>query len=161
MNGVAARLAFATALAAALVCVTPPAGGGSDCGEEEKVNWLDYEQALELAREKDRPVVLVFYEDACRKCEVLEKKGFNRPQTACYVNQMLAPARIRGCDRPDLKRKYGVGSYPMVWFLTPKAEKIDYFTGYVPPERLMFILQYIGDKSYRDMSFEEYEKKQK
>ena len=67
---------------------------------------------------------------------------------------------IRGKGKviSELKKKYRVTSYPLVWFLTPEAKEIDYFVGYVPPDRLDIILHYIGDKEYKNKSFEQYEK---
>lgn len=134
---------------------------GGDQPPPERVKWLTYEQALQLAREKSRPVIIVFCQDHCRKCEMLEKNGFNRPDIAAYVNSNFAAVKINVKDRPDLKAKFRVASCPMVWFLTPEAREIDYFVGYVPPERLLLILRYVGDGVYKVKSFAEYEKEQK
>lgn len=129
---------------------------GDECGEDEKVIWLKYDEALKRAREQGRAMVVFFHKDHCRKCELLMESGFNRPEIACYINKELAPVRIKGADNPDIKEKFRVSSYPTVWFLTPEAEEIDFFMGYVKPDKLNNILRYIGDGVYKDKSFEEY-----
>jgi len=134
---------------------------GTACEENENVAWAEYGDAVETARKTMRPLVIVFYKDKCRKCEMLEKKGFNRPDTACYVNEKFAASRLNGKNSPELARKYRVANYPTVWFLTPEAEEIDYFVGYVKPERLLLILRYVGEGVYKHKSFSEYEKERK
>jgi len=130
------------------------------CADDQKVEWMTYEDAVKKSAEAGVPSVLVFYSDSCRKCEVLEEKGFNRAATACYVNEKFAPARIKGDDRPDLKKKFKVSYYPLVWFIDPEGKEIDYFVGYVSPERLDLILHYVGDGAYKEMDFDKYEKQQ-
>jgi thioredoxin-related protein len=134
---------------------------GASCQEGGSVAWAEYGEAVEKARKTKRPVVIVFYKDKCRKCEMIKKKGFNRPETACYVNQKFAASRLNGKNHPELAGKYRVANYPTVWFLTPQAEEIDYFVGYVNPEKLLLILKYVGEGVYEKKSFSEYEKERK
>jgi thioredoxin-related protein len=135
-----------------------PTAAGSDCPAEARINWNDYEQALAAAKKDGKPVMIFFHDRDCRKCEVLEQQGFDRPDLACYVNQKLISAKVMGKDRPDLNAKYRVSSFPTVWFLTPEAKEIDFFVGYVKPEKLDAIIRYIGDGAYKDQSFSDYEK---
>lgn len=127
----------------------------------ESVKWLKYEDALKLGKEKGLPLVIFFHQDDCRKCEMLLAKGFGRPDLAAYLNLKFAPVLINIKDRSDLKTKFRVASCPLVWFLSPEAKEIDYFMGYVPPERLALILHYVGDGVYKTKSFADYEKAQK
>ncbi len=127
-------------------------------GENERVAWRDYETAVKNGRERGLPVVVVFWAENCRKCEVLEDKSFNRPDNACYVNEKFSAARVKDADRPDLKKKFRVPSCPVVWFLSPEGEEIDFFAGYVPPARLSVILHYVGEGEYKNKKFSEFEK---
>jgi thioredoxin-related protein len=128
------------------------------CAEGVKPAWSDYDAAIAAAKKDDKPVLIFFHGRDCRKCEVLEEQGFDRPDLACYLNQKFAAARIMEPDRPDLRKKYRVSSYPTVWFLTPDGGEIDFFVGYVGPEKLALILHYVGDGEYKKKSFAEYEK---
>jgi len=128
------------------------------CAQNQKPAWLDYDAALAAAKNDNKPVLIFFHGKDCRKCEVLEQQGFDRPEVACYLNRKFAAAKVMEPDRPDLKQKYRVSSYPTVWFLTPEAREIDFFIGYVKPEKLTLILNYVGDGAYKEKSFAEYEK---
>jgi len=131
-----------------------------DCAAAEKVKWSGYEAAVQNARESNRPALLFFWGEDCRKCEMLEQKGFNRPDIACYINRHFALARESGKARQDLVAQYRVSAYPTVWFLTPEGKEIDFFIGYVKPDRLLLILHYVGDGVYKVKSFADYEKEQ-
>ncbi len=127
----------------------------------KEVKWIPYEQALAEAKKRGLPVVLVFYKEDCRKCEILEKKGFNRPDIADYVNRRFAAVKINGDKERELRKKYKVNVFPTVWFLTPEAKEIDSILGYVDPDRLFIILMYIGEGEYKRISYAEYEKSRK
>jgi len=127
----------------------------------EKVVWLDYDQAVQKADKDNIPFVLLFYSSTCRKCEILEKKGFNQPDTANYVNKHFVAVRINGDKSQELIKKYRIIGYPTVWFLTPEAKQIDAIIGYVDPDKLFTILTYIGDGVYIKQSYSAYEKQQK
>lgn len=137
-------------------CRAERADKPSPCGEEEKVDWLDYDKAMAKGAKEEKPVVLVFYQDHCRQCEMLNEKSFERPDIACYMNQKLVSSRIHIKKEPELKKKYKVPGTPMVWFLAPDGKEIDYFVGYLKPDKVFSILRYIGDKAYQDMSYEKY-----
>jgi uncharacterized protein YyaL (SSP411 family) len=142
-------------LASASSSTTGAPEQGPACAQGVKPAWSDYDEALAAAKKDDKPVLLFFHGRNCRKCEVLEEQGFDRPDLACYLNEKFAAARIMEPDRPDLRKKYRVSSYPTVWFLTPEAQEIDFFVGYVAPEKLTLILHYVGDGDYKVKSFAE------
>ena len=125
-----------------------------------QVAWLKYDEALATAHRRGLPLLIFFRQDNCRPCEVLSKQGFDRPDIAGYVNQRLAPARVDLDREPELKKKFRVAGAPTVWFLAPDGKEIDFFTGYVPADRLLLILRYVGDGAYRTMTFEEFERRE-
>lgn len=130
------------------------------CADNEKPDWLSLDDALARGKKDDKPVMIMFYKDHCRQCEVLKEKGFNNPEIACYINKNIAPALVNGDKHPKLLAQYGVSIAPTVWFLKPSADEIDYFVGYVEPADLKVILAFIGDKIYEKKTFEEYMKDQ-
>lgn len=126
------------------------------CEENEKVKWLAYDEAMKKGDKEDKPILLVFYQDHCRLCEVLDEESFQRADIACYINRKMAASRIHIRKQPELKRKYKVPGSPVVYFLKPSGGPIDYFVGYLKPEKVYSILRYIGERAYEDMSYEEY-----
>jgi thioredoxin-related protein len=143
------------------LAISSKAAEETDKNIKNQVKWFGYTEAIEKAKKDKLPVLIVFYNDDCRKCEILEKNGFGRLDIADYVNEKFAPVRINGEKNNGLRKKYRVTVYPTVWFIDKDAKEIDALIGYVSPDRLLLILRYIGDEIYKKKSFSEYEKEQK
>jgi thioredoxin-related protein len=142
------------------LCLAAEPGAPAENCAGAKVVWRSYDQALVAAHDKNLPVLLFFRRDGCRFCEMLVKNGFEREAVACYINRKFVTARIDVQEQPELKIKYRVAGEPTVWFLAPDGKGIDFFIGYVPPDRLLLILRYVGDGAYRTMTFEEFERRE-
>ena len=106
------------------------------------VEWLPWgEEALALARETDRPILLSIGYSACHWCHVMERESFEDPETARLMNRAFVNVKVDREERPDLDSVYmkavqsmtGQGGWPLTAFLTP--EGVPFHGGtYYPPE---------------------------
>jgi len=106
------------------------------------VDWHPWgEEALSLAREKDRPILLSIGYSACHWCHVMERESFEDPGTAALMNERFVSIKVDREERPDLDSIYmravqtltGHGGWPLTAFLTPDGRA--FFGGtYFPPE---------------------------
>ncbi len=106
------------------------------------VNWYPWgEEAFELARADDKPVLLSVGYAACHWCHVMEKESFEDDETAQLMNELFVSVKVDREERPDVDSVYmdavvalsGQGGWPMTVFLTPGGEP--FFGGtYYPPE---------------------------
>ena len=92
------------------------------------VDWHPWgAEALERAREVDRPIFLSIGYAACHWCHVMERESFEDPDTAAYLNAKFVSIKVDREERPDLDAVYmqavqaltGSGGWPMSVFLTP------------------------------------------
>jgi uncharacterized protein YyaL (SSP411 family) len=107
------------------------------------VNWYPWgEEALNRAREENKPVLVSIGYAACHWCHVMEKESFEDEATAAIMNEHFINIKIDREERPDLDHIYmdavqamtGSGGWPLNVFLTPDAKP--FFGGtYFPPER--------------------------
>jgi uncharacterized protein YyaL (SSP411 family) len=106
------------------------------------VDWHPWdEQALETAREEDKPIFLSIGYSACHWCHVMERESFEDESIAAYLNEHFVPIKVDREERPDLDQLYmkatqmitGQGGWPMSVFLTPDLEPF-YAGTYFPPE---------------------------
>ncbi len=106
------------------------------------VDWHPWgEDALRLAREKDRPILLSIGYSACHWCHVMERESFENEEIASLMNRWYVCIKVDREERPDLDEIYmqatiamnqGNGGWPMTVFLTPDQYPI--FAGtYFPP----------------------------
>lgn len=108
----AAVLSVSAVLTLALVlCAPAPAqdGGGDDFkpGSDENLPWVSYDEALNQAKTRYRPVMLYFYGDAGRDlCKLAETKMF-RNASAKSRAKRFSPVKISSSDE-EMTRKYKV-----------------------------------------------------
>ncbi|MEO8291648.1 MAG: thioredoxin domain-containing protein [Actinomycetota bacterium] len=106
------------------------------------VDWYPWgPEALERAREQDRPILLSIGYAACHWCHVMERESFEDEATAELMNAHFVSIKVDREERPDLDSIYmdavqamnGHGGWPLTAFLTPDGEPF-YAGTYFPPE---------------------------
>jgi uncharacterized protein len=110
--------------------------------KDNPVDWHPWgAEALERAREEDRPILLSVGYSACHWCHVMERESFEDPETAAYMNEHFVPVKVDREERPDVDAIYmeavqaisGHGGWPMTVFLDP--EGVPFYGGtYFPPD---------------------------
>lgn len=107
------------------------------------VNWYAWgEEALQKAKEEDKPILVSIGYSACHWCHVMEHESFEEEETAKLMNDNFINIKIDREERPDLDNIYmdavqaisGSGGWPLNIFLTP--DKKPFYGGtYFPPQR--------------------------
>jgi len=109
---------------------------------DNPVDWYPWgAEALERAREEDRPILLSVGYSACHWCHVMERESFEDPETAAYMNEHFVSVKVDREERPDVDAIYmeavqsitGHGGWPMTVFLDPDG--VPFYGGtYFPPD---------------------------
>ncbi|MDX6599194.1 MAG: uncharacterized protein QOE87_3081, partial [Gaiellales bacterium] len=106
------------------------------------VDWRPWgDEAFELARTLDRPVLLSIGYSACHWCHVMERESFEDEATALLMNDHFVSIKVDREERPDVDGLYmsavvaqtGQGGWPMTVFLLPDGRPF-YGGTYFPPE---------------------------
>ena len=108
------------------------------------VDWWPWcPQALALARETDRPILLSIGYSACHWCHVMAHESFEDPATAAVMNRLFVNIKVDREERPDLDKVYQsahqllaqrAGGWPLTVFLMP-GDLSPFFAGtYFPRE---------------------------
>jgi uncharacterized protein YyaL (SSP411 family) len=109
---------------------------------DNPVEWYPWgEEALELAREQNKPIFLSIGYAACHWCHVMAHESFEDDDTATLMNAHFVNIKVDREERPDLDNIYmqavqamtGSGGWPMTLFLTPDGQPF-YGGTYFPPE---------------------------
>ncbi|MBX3395537.1 MAG: thioredoxin domain-containing protein [Phycisphaerae bacterium] len=105
------------------------------------VDWYEWDpEALERAREEDKPIFLSIGYSACHWCHVMERECFENQQIAAVMNEFFVCIKVDREERPDLDEIYMMatqvftrsGGWPMSVWLTP--DQRPFFAGtYFPP----------------------------
>jgi len=96
---------------------------------DNPVDWHPWgEEALRLAREQDKPILLSVGYSACHWCHVMAHESFEDPQIAATMNRLFVNIKVDREERPDLDQIYQTahhmlaqraGGWPLTMFLTP------------------------------------------
>jgi uncharacterized protein YyaL (SSP411 family) len=105
------------------------------------VDWYPWgDEAIQKAREEDKPILVSIGYSACHWCHVMERESFEDPETAAIMNRDFVNIKIDREERPDLDHIYmdavqamaGNGGWPLNVFLTPEGKPF-YGGTYFPP----------------------------
>ena len=120
---------------------------------DNPVAWYPWgEQALTLAREQDKPILLSIGYSACHWCHVMAHESFEDAQIADLMNQHFINIKVDREERPDIDQIYQTahsmlsqrsGGWPLTVFLTPAQQP--YFTGTYFPKTARYQLPGFGD----------------
>ena len=109
--------------------------------KDNPVDWFPWgEEALERAKEEDRPILLSVGYSACHWCHVMERESFEDEETARMMNEHYVSIKVDREERPDIDSIYMSavqaltrhGGWPMTVFLTPDGAPF-YGGTYFPP----------------------------
>ena len=109
---------------------------------DNPVDWYPWgEEAMRLASEQDKPILLSVGYAACHWCHVMAHESFEDEATAEQMNADFINVKVDREERPDIDSIYmqavtamiGRGSWPMTVFLTPDGRPF-YAGTYFPDE---------------------------
>ena len=108
------------------------------------VDWYPWgSEALQRARDEDKPILLSIGYSACHWCHVMAHESFEDPAVAAVMNDLFVNIKVDREERPDLDQicqtahallAQRSGGWPLTMFLTPAGAP--YFAGtYFPNPR--------------------------
>ena len=106
------------------------------------VNWQPWdEEAIGLARDLNRPILVSIGYSACHWCHVMEHESFDDEQTAEVMNAGLVCIKVDREERPDVDALYmaacqattGSGGWPLNVFIDPHTLNPFFVGTYFPP----------------------------
>ena len=109
---------------------------------DNPVDWHPWgEEALEKARQEDKPIFLSIGYSACHWCHVMAHESFEDEATAELLNEHFVSIKVDREERPDLDKIYmgatqamtGGGGWPMSVFITSDGKPF-YAGTYFPKE---------------------------
>jgi uncharacterized protein YyaL (SSP411 family) len=113
-------------------------------GAGSPVAWQPWDdEALRLARELDRPILLAVGADWCHWCHVMDRETYAEPAIAAFINAHFVPIKVDRDDRPDIDARYqgaarlalDTAGWPLTLFLTPDGRVVSGGATFLPDGR--------------------------
>jgi len=129
---------------------------------EEKlrsITWVGYNEALSVGRDFDKPVFLHFTAPWCKWCKKMKKETYTDAKVIRFMTENYAAVMINTETLPSLARKFKVESLPTLWFLDSQGKALTSIQGYVGPEKLLRVLEYVSTKAYEEVDYQTWMRK--
>ena len=104
---------------------------------DNPVDWYPWgEEALNLAKQLDKPILLSVGYSACHWCHVMAHESFEDAEVAAVMNRHFINIKVDREERPDIDQIYQTahnmlsqrsGGWPLTVFITPDQEP--FFSG--------------------------------
>ncbi len=110
--------------------------------DEEGPEFLhDFDEAVSAAEEAGKPTILIFSASWCPPCQQMKKAVYPSEAVKPYHDKFVW-AYLDADDPKNgpVSQEYGVSGIPHIVFLKPDAEPIGYFSGAIPPEDFVKVL---------------------
>jgi len=157
------------ALAVALLLAVTLAPAAHAAG----VAWKDWNSGLRDAATAQKPVLVDVYTDWCTWCKRMDQDVYTKPEVRKYLSdhfvivrlnaEYTTPAKYEGraYTSKTLAERFRVNGYPTTIFLRADGTHIANVPGYVPADKFMLLLQYIGDGHMeRGVTYDEFVRRQ-
>jgi thioredoxin-related protein len=133
-------------------------------------SFLPFDEALQTARQQDRPVFLYFGRHGCPSCEKTNRESFTDPRVIerFNANYVLAYVDSEGGERlrlpsgeriteMELGVRLKVFGTPFFYFMEPDGTPILRAPGYKSADEFLRYDRYVSGGHHRERSFREFE----
>ena len=143
----------------------------------QKINWVTFQEALELQKKTPKKIMMDVYTNWCGPCKMLDKNTFQKKEVADYVNKHYYAVKFNGegnesvnykektFSNPkynpanakrrnsahDLTRYLQVSAYPTIVFFDDKGEVIAPIRGYQKPSQLELYLKMFKQDDHKNI----------
>ncbi|MFH0758777.1 MAG: DUF255 domain-containing protein [Bacteroidota bacterium] len=160
-------------LAAAVVLM-----GFSSTKAQEKVIWHSISEAVQLASQEPRIMVIDVYTDWCGWCKRLDATTFADPDVAAILNKYFYPVKLDAEGKDDIvlgNRTYkfvdngsrgyhemaavvtnGRLVYPTISYVSDQGRVLKVAPGYLDAAQFKVYLAYFSSGSYKEQEFDDF-----
>jgi len=146
---------------------------------QQKINWLTWEEALELHQNEKKKIFVDVYTDWCKWCDKMEKSTLSDPYVVEYVNEHYYAIRFNAEQNAEIifnNKQYkpiksfgkrsthelaieimnGNIGYPTIVFIDENLKVIQPLQGFLDVKTFELIMTYFAGDHYKDMHWKKF-----
>jgi len=110
-------------------------------GEESKIEWkIDFDEALDLAKEKGKPVMIDFWATWCGPCKQMNQEVWPEA-TVVNLSEKFICIAVDVDRHKSIKNRYRIEVVPTLVFTDPWGGELARRTGYVPLPQMVSMME--------------------
>ncbi len=137
---------------------------GASFKADDEIKWMDFNKGYELAKKKNKIMLVDVYTDWCGWCKRMDKDAYEKAPIISAVNADFIPVKFN----PEIKgamynfegrvytgeqlagviSNYQISGYPTTIFIYPKTKNTELVPGYNNAEQMAPILSEVKKKFY-------------
>jgi len=148
--------------------------------QAQEINWVTFEQAVELNKTKPKKLLIDLYTDWCGWCKKMDKDTYAHPDIINVINEKYYAVKFNAEQREPVtfdghtfkfvaSGSRGVHelaaalannkmSYPTTVFMDEEIRIIQPLPGYLNAADMLPILTYIGEDHFKTTAWADYQK---
>ncbi|MCX6185973.1 MAG: DUF255 domain-containing protein [Bacteroidetes bacterium] len=131
---------------------------------EEGIKWLGFNEGYELAKKKNKIMIIDVYTDWCGWCKRMDRDSYSKEEIISIIKKDFVPVKFNpeiegvkyvyngksynGQELAGVLSNFQINGYPTTIFVYPKANKSEIVVGYKNAEQLKPILEDIKKRYY-------------
>ena len=105
-------------------------------------DWLPWAPAtFERAKAERKLVLIDCAAEWCHWCHVMDETTYRDARVGAWLAAHAITIRVDIDERPDLAERYGEWGWPATILLSPDAQELGKFRGYLPADRLLALVE--------------------
>ena len=149
-------------------------------GNAQKINWMTFQEAVELNKTAPKKIFIDVYTDWCGWCKRMDQTTFINKEVVDYMNENYYAVKLdaemsdtivfggytyineggmngrKGTHQLAAALLQGRLSYPSYVFMNEKNQLLTVAPGYMESKDFMPILKYFGTNAYLNQTFKDY-----
>ncbi|MFP4531359.1 MAG: thioredoxin family protein [Desulfobacterales bacterium] len=130
--------------------------GSPGLASNAEINWTSYQSGMEKIADENKKGFIHFYTDWCTYCKLMDQKTFSDDSVIAFLNENFVSIRVDAEEQQSVAKKYGASSFPTNGFIAEDQSEIGKRPGFIPPDLLLKMLEFIDSESFKTMNFKEF-----
>jgi len=151
---------------------------GLNLSAQDSIKWHSIDQAIQLASQEPRVLVIDVYTDWCGWCKRMDATTFSDPEVVELMNKHFYPVKLDAEGKDDIvigdrtykfvdngRRGYheiaavvtgGRLSYPTISYVDAQGKVLEAAPGYKTADQFRVYLSFYAEGAYKSQTFDEF-----
>lgn len=137
-------------------------------GGKTSLEWKTFNEGLVEAKKLNKKILVDVYTDWCGWCKKMDREVYTDKEVAAYLADQYVVIKLNAeseskltyenktISEMELAHDFGVTGYPTTIFMKANGEAITLLPGYLPAEKFIDVLKFVGEDHYLTTKWDDY-----